>query len=155
QSPRQRNTWIASNAKLNDYAVNFYPGIVDIMPTLAKYLHVGIPDNIGKEVDGIPLIGKVSIAHPSIDIFQNKLDVSWQTLDPEGDVSVYISTTNAYKEGGSDKYFLLTKVPAASRHTTVDISQYPSQFYKVVLVGKYNQVNTWFPTSPAQPSTSQ
>lgn len=144
QSDRERNTWIVSNKKLNEYAANFYPGIVDIMPTLAIHLHLTIPENIDREIDGIPLTGKVSVIHPVVNIFQNRLDLSWQTLDPEGDASVYISTTNAFKDGAADKYTLLTKVPVTSNHVTVDISQYPSAFYKIVLVGKYNQVNRWF-----------
>ncbi|WP_457835956.1 alkaline phosphatase family protein, partial [Staphylococcus aureus] len=32
QSARERNTWIVSNRKLNDYALNHRPSIVDIFP---------------------------------------------------------------------------------------------------------------------------
>lgn len=144
QTDRQRNTWIVSNVKLNEYACNFNPGIVDIMPTIAGFLDVKIQDNIMKEIDGVSLIGKTSVIHPSVSVFQNKLDISWQTIDTEGEVSVWLSTTNSFKTGNSDTYVLLKKLPAIQRHTTIDISKYPSKFYKVVLEGKYNQVNRWF-----------
>lgn len=143
QSDRQRNTWIVSNVKLNEYAYNFNPGIVDIMPTIADFLDVKIQDNILKEVDGVSLIGKISVIHPLVNVFQNKLDISWQTIDPEGEISVWLSTTNSFKTGNTDDYVLLKKLPAIQRHTTIDISKYPSKFYKVVLEGKYNQVNRW------------
>mgnify|MGYP000173785322 CR=1 FL=1 len=54
------------------------------------------------------------------------------------------STKNEFKEGGQDKYILLTEVPVIQKHTVIDISNYPSSFYKVVIEGKYNSVNKWF-----------
>jgi Uncharacterized proteins of the AP superfamily len=143
QSDRQRNTWIVSSTRLNEYAHNFNPGIVDIMPTIARFLNIDIPDNTLNEIDGVPLIGKLSVVHPLTNTFQNKLDISWQTIDPEGEVSIWLSTTNSFKTGGKDKYILLGKARAAQRHTTIDISKYPSPFCKVVLQGKYNRVNRW------------
>jgi hypothetical protein len=144
QSARQRNTWIASNQPLNYYAHNYTPGIVDIMPTLANYLHVTVADSVAKEIDGISLLGKTSVVQPSVNIFQNKVDISWQTIDTTGAVTIYLSTTNNKKLGGSDTYIPLATVPASQRHCTINISQYPSSFYKLVVAGKYNSANTWW-----------
>ncbi|GAO42711.1 alkaline phosphatase family protein [Flavihumibacter petaseus] len=143
QSDRQRSTWIVSNLKLNTYAENFNPGIVDLMPTIAEYLKVKMPESVRREVDGVSLIGKTSLADPVVNLFQRKLDITWKTIIPEGEVQVWISTTNNYKTGGQDKYELVKTVAAAQRHVTLDVSKYPSDFYKVLLVGKYNQVNRW------------
>jgi len=114
------------------------------MPTLASFLKVKIEDKIAKEIDGISLLDTISITHPSINIFQNKLDVSWQTVNKEGNVSIWLSATNAYKNGASDNYVLLKTVAATMQHATIDIKNYPSDFYKVVIQGKYNQTNKWF-----------
>jgi hypothetical protein len=144
QSARQRNTWIASNKPLNTYANNHQPGIVDVMPTLANYLQVTIADSVAKEIDGISLIGKTSVVQPTVNIFQNKADITWQTIDTTGTVTIWLSTTNNKKQGGSDEYIKLTTVPTSQRHSTINISQYTSSFYKIVVEAKYNSVNTWW-----------
>jgi len=144
QSFRQRSTWIVSNKKLNNYANLSYPAIVDIMPSLANFLSVKIPTPFKYEIDGIPLIGQVSVAAPNLNVFQNTMDISWQNYNEEGNVKIWLATTNDFKEGGQDKYILLKEVPVSQKHTVVDISNYPSSFYKVVIEGKYNSVNKWF-----------
>lgn len=144
QSARQRNTWIASNQLLNYYAQNDTPGIVDIMPTLANYMQITVADSVAKEIDGIPLLGKTSVVQPSVNIFQNKADISWQTIDTTGTVTIWLSTTNNKKQGGSDAYVQLATLPVSQRHCTINISQYPSSFYKIVVAGKYSSANTWW-----------
>lgn len=144
QSFRQRSTWMVSNKKFNNYASLSYPGIVDIMPTLANYLSVNIPTQVKNEIDGISLIGKISLAQPEINIYQNKLDVSWQYFNEEGTVKVWICTSNNFSKFSTDEYILLTEVPIKQRHIVIDITQYESSFYKILLEGKYNSVNKWF-----------
>ena len=143
QSFRQRSTWIVSNKKLNNYANLSYPAIVDIMPSLANFLAVNIPTPLKYEIDGIPLIGQVSVAAPNLNVFQNTMDISWQNYNEEGNVKIWLATSNDFKEGGQDKYILLTEVPVSQKHTVIDISNYPLSFYKVVIEGKYNSVNKW------------
>ncbi|MBR2648935.1 MAG: alkaline phosphatase family protein [Sediminibacterium sp.] len=144
QSARERNTWIVSNRKLNDYALNHRPSIVDIFPTLANFLHVSIPDSVATELDGVSLLGKVSVIKPEVNIFRNKADITWQTIDQTGEVTIGISTTNNKKKGGTDNYFWLGSVPASQRFCTLNIDQYPSKFYKIVIKGKYNTINKWY-----------
>jgi predicted AlkP superfamily pyrophosphatase or phosphodiesterase len=147
QSLRQRSTWMVTNLKLNKYANLYYPGIVDIMPTLAKYLNVNIPSNNAKEIDGIFLIGNVSMVDPQINIFQNKLDITWKSLDNEGTAKIWLSTKNEYATSGKEDYVLLAEVPVNQNKIVVDISKYPSTFYKIAVEGKYNTVNKWFSNS--------
>lgn len=144
QSARQRSTWMVSNQKLNQYAQYNYPAIVDIMPTLAAWLKVSIPADISNEIDGISLLGKVSIAQPTVNIFQHKADITWQVLEKEGNVGIWLCTTNKVKEGGKDEYILLRTVPVSAGHCSIDIGKYPSPFYKIVLKATYNTINTWF-----------
>ena len=144
QSFRQRSTWMVSNKKFNNYASLSYPGIVDIMPTLANYLSINIPTQVKNEIDGVSLMGKISLAHPEINIYQNKLDVSWQNYNEEGTVKVWLCTSNNYSKYGTDQYILLTEVPVKQKNTVIDITKYESSFYKILLEGKYNSVNKWF-----------
>jgi len=144
QSLRQRSTWMVTNLKLNAYAKRVNPGIVDIMPTLANYLHINIPTPILNEIDGTSLIGKVSLIEPQINVFQQKLDLTWTSLDASGTLKIWISTNNNYSINGKEAYILLSEVPLNQNRAVFDISKYPSNFYKVVLEGKHNTVNRWF-----------
>ena len=144
QSLRERSTWIVANTKLNNYAATNYPAIVDIMPTLAKHLQIKIIDSIEREIDGISLIGKVSVSQPILNIFQNKADITWQVLDTSGSVKIWLSTTNQFKTVGSENYTLLAELPVSQANCTLDISKYPSNFYKIAIEGKYNTVNKWW-----------
>ncbi len=143
QTSRQRSSWIVSNTRLNEYAFYYNPAIVDIMPTLSRFLQVHIPKEVEREIDGTALIGKVSIAQPAINFFQNKLDISWKCIDTTGSVKIGISTTNNFKTGGADNYILLKEVPARQKFATINIADYPSDFYKVIIEGKYNTQNVW------------
>jgi len=145
QTPRQRNTWIVTNYHdLNNYAQYYHPAIVDIMPTIARFMNINIPAEKMRETDGIPLIGKVSIADLRLNYFQDKLDISWKALNPEGKVKIWISTTNNFKEGKPDNYRLMGEVPVNKEHIVADVSDAKSVFYKVVAEGTYNSVNKWY-----------
>ncbi len=145
QSTRQRSGWILLNQPvLNDYARYYYPSIVDIMPTVARFLQLPLPQATTRESDGIALTGAVSVAQPGVLKIRDRLDVTWKALDPEGTVKVWLASTNRYKEGGEDVYKLIAEVPAAKERLNIDVKDMPSDFYKVVLEGKHNTVNRWW-----------
>jgi len=144
QSSRQRGTWIVSSTTLNAYAKDQYPGIVDILPSISNYMHIDLKKNIARELDGVSLIGDVSVYHPTINIFQNKLDIQWKVGDPRGDLNIYLTTTNNYQNGGNDEYVLLESCKVAQRKITIDISKYPSEKYKILLEAPLNITNRWF-----------
>jgi len=144
QSDRQRNTWIVSNIPSNNYAHYYQPGIVDIMPSIARFLNISLPMETAREIDGIPLIGKVSVTKPVLNYFQNKIDISWNALDTAGNVKIWVSSSNQFSTGGQDEYRLMTELPCKTKHATIDVSAMPSDFYKVVLEAKYNTSNAWW-----------
>ncbi|WP_158795327.1 alkaline phosphatase family protein [Pedobacter sp. L105] len=144
QSVRQRSTWMVTNAaKLNTYEQYYYPGIVDIMPTIAHFMHIDIPVNRQREIDGISMMGPLSVAEPHANYVQGMIDVSWKAMDKEGRVKIYVASTNMIKEGKPDHYQLLAEVPAGAEHALVSVKDMPSAFYKVSIEGKYNMVNKW------------
>lgn len=144
QSDRERSTWIVSNAKgLNNYYKTGNPGIVDIMPTLAAFLKVTIPRENLMEVDGIPLTGNISAIKPGAVLENGKLVISWQALDKKGDAKIWVTDTNQFKEGGRDTYTLKTTVPVAQEKVTIDVSDNPRKFYKIVIETRGNFLNRW------------
>jgi hypothetical protein len=134
---------VTSYKPANDYLRYYEPGIVDIMPTITRYLNITIPVDNAREVDGIPMIGKVAIANGTANFIQGNIDVKWNALQDTGKVKVWVTTTNNFKTGGSDEYHLLAEVPVADRQVLVDVQQWPSTFYKIVLETAANTLNTW------------
>jgi hypothetical protein len=143
QSDRERGTWIVTNAK--DLNANFKanPGIVDIMPAVARHMDIHIPKEQAFEVDGISFTGAISISNPVIKKEQGKLLISWKANDKEGAVKIWLTTTNNFGKGSKDLYHLAGEVPLPNEKAEIDISKYPSGFFKVVLEAKYNSVNRW------------
>jgi len=144
QSERQRSTWMVTNyPSLNTYANYYEPGIVDIMPTVARYMDITVPKQVMQEVDGTPLIGPVSIANAKVNYIQGHIDVSWKSLEKQGNIKFWVTTTNNFKSGGKDEYQLLTEVPVSQGHVLLDVEKYPSSFYKIVMEAPDNTLNKW------------
>ena len=144
QSPRQRGTWMVSNKLLqNTYARYFEPAIVDILPTIAQHLNIAVNKNQLFEMDGISLIGDVSVAALKANYFQQQINVSWKNLQPVGMVKIWLATTNNYKTGQADSFRLISEVPNAQQHFLIDVNKVPSSFYKVVIEAKQNSINRW------------
>ncbi|TCD25581.1 alkaline phosphatase family protein [Pedobacter psychrodurus] len=144
QSDRQRSTWMVSNYKnLNTYAQYFDLGVVDIMPSIARYLHVKLPENVAQEIDGTAFIGPVSISGLKANYVQNHLDISWKALEKKGKVKIWLATSNNFKTGEKDNYHLLAEVDASQQHYFADLKDYPSTFYKLLLEAPDNMLNKW------------
>ena len=144
QTDRERNTWIVTNAKdLNAYAA-MNPGIVDIAPTILKFLKVPVPREQANEMDGVSLTGDLSIVNPIATAEDKKLTVRWKAMNPSGKVKIRICATNRFRTSGTDSYLLIGEVPVGDQLFEIDLSKLPSSdFYKIVLEGPLNTVNRW------------
>ncbi|SHF29204.1 alkaline phosphatase family protein [Flavisolibacter ginsengisoli] len=144
QSPRERTTWIVTNAKgLNKRFTKEQPAIVDIMPSLARFLQINIPHEQLMEVDGIPLTGKISATNARAILIKDKIRVSWKAIDRRGKAKIWLATTNSFKTGGRDKYQLVATIPVGAQKAIVDVKNTPSSFYKIVIEMPFNMLNRW------------
>lgn len=143
QSDRERGTWMVTNSRNLNKNFTSNPGIVDIMPTIARHLTVTFPKEQAFEVDGVPLTGKLSIQTMDVKKSGNEIMVNWKAGEPEGKVKLWLSTTNNFEKGGQDNYFLMDEVAVTAGKATVDVAKLPGGFYKIVLEGKYNSANRW------------
>jgi len=144
QSDRERNTWIVTNAKgLNGYFKTGNPGIVDIMPSIAKHLNITIPRERLMEVDGIPLTGNISANSANATLHDGKIHVKWKAVAKEGNAKIWLATTNQFKKGGEDEYKLAATVPLAKQEADIDIKNNSSFFYKIVIEAPGNMINYW------------
>lgn len=144
QTHRERTTWIATNAKgLNARFLKQQPGIVDIMPTLASFLNVKIPRPQLMEIDGVSLTGKLSATNARAAISNDIINVKWDVINKAGKARVWLATTNHFKTGKKDNYRLIKEVPVGDAGTGINVKQFSSQFYKVVIEFPYNFLNRW------------
>jgi arylsulfatase A-like enzyme len=108
QSDRERSTWIVTNAKdLNGYFVQGRPGIVDIMPTMLRKLDLHPNKERLWELDGVPLTGKISVAHTKAILKENKLEVTWEAFGPSENLEIWVATTKNFSTGVKYKYIRL------------------------------------------------
>jgi predicted AlkP superfamily pyrophosphatase or phosphodiesterase len=144
QSDRERSTWIVTNYPiLNAYSFHREPGIVDIMPTLARHLNIRMPTAVSREVDGVPLIGEVSLARPAVQVLGDTLAITWRAFQSTGKVKIWLTTSNAFAAGGKDVYRLVAEVPLADEHAVAVVKRASSEPCKIVLEGPVNTVNAW------------
>lgn len=144
QSERERTTWITTNAKdLNSYFKTGNPGVVDIMPTLARFLNVGIPTSQLREIDGVSLTGPLSATHPGATREGDRLRITWKAHARKGKARIWLTETNHFREGGKDEYKLVKTVPVSRQETVVELGDRPSPFYKIVIEMPDNSLNRW------------
>jgi len=151
QTERERTTWITTNAEdLNGYFLDYQPAIVDIMPTLADFLNVEIPRKQAWEIDGVSLIGPVSVINPEVQLKGKKIAVSWEALQTEGEVKIWVSTTNRFHTSElADEYILVGKADIGEERYEFKPDE-PSSLYKIVVEGPQNSVNQWVTTDFVQ-----
>lgn len=144
QSDREKLGWIVTNAKgLNQQFKQGSASQADIMPSLARYLDIHIPDSVANEVDGVPLIGPISLSQPRTQTDGDQLTISWTAWERRGTVKIYVANSNNKKTGGSDSYRLLRKQKIKKEQVIIPLSELPGPFYKFVIEGKHNRVNRW------------
>lgn len=144
QSDRERLTWIVTDANdLNDYFKSETPGIIDILPTMLRSLEISPERNRRFEIDGAPITGPLSVSSLKAKIQGKNLYLNWKTYNQDKRLKIYLSTGNGFKNGIYDHYILVKKVKGNSHSTKIDVSKYPSDYYKIVIEGKHNSSNTW------------
>jgi hypothetical protein len=143
QSDRERGTWIVTNARNLNSGFKENPGIVDIMPVIARHMGVSIPKEQAFEIDGVPFTGKISLSHLKLLKTAGQIKASWKSHDKSGSVKIWLTTANHFQKGGRDLYHLIDEVPVSSEKVEIDISKYPAGFFKIVLEGQFNAVNHW------------
>ena len=154
QSARERTTWLVMSTKdVNAHARRGPVAIVDLLPTIARFLQLPLPAAARRELDGVPLLGPVSVAEPRVALAGDSLRIGWTALGaPAEQVRVWATATDRFKTGGVDDYTLLGTVPLGRQRLAVSRAACPAAFYKIVLEGAHNTANGWLvPAGPPAP----
>lgn len=141
QSDAERTTWIIANKKkTNAYYKTNTPAIVDLLPTMARFQKINIPAENEFELDGVPIMGPVSISNPTLTSAADSIVLKWKSYERKGKIKIWVSYTNDFAKGGKDQYELLQEVSNSSERVTLPIASGKS-FAKYVLQGNHNSVN--------------
>ena len=144
QSDREKLGWIATNAK--NLNAEFKAGTAsqaDIMPAIARFMHMVVPKENAMEIDGTSFIGNISAIEPNAKPENGKIVVTWKAVTAKGNAKIWLSTTNNFKTGGKDDYKMVAEVPVSQQQVSVDVSKMPSQMYKIVIEAPDNILNRW------------
>jgi predicted AlkP superfamily pyrophosphatase or phosphodiesterase len=148
QTERERTVWFATNAdSLNEYFQKSKPQLVDLYPTVAHHLGITIPDDVERELDGVPFEGPISLSNLSASINENQeLNLEWESWEDNGEVEIKLATTNQYSSGGTDEYFSVCKAELSSGQTQIDLTQVLDTIpdtLKVIVEGPKNHHTAW------------
>lgn len=144
QSPRERLTWIYTNADSLNERFKQTPAVVDIMPSICNHMKISIPDDVMREVDGVPFIGPVDFSNLDVETRDGKIMLRWKSLskDHDAEAEVFVALTNRFKEGGKDTYSKVGAVRIADEGFSFD-SPTGTNFLKVLVKGPHHTLNAW------------
>ena len=117
--------------------------IVDIMPTIVRFMNITVPKEQLMEIDGVPFNGNLSAILPKAQYQNGKIQIQWQAVDKKGKMKIWLSTANQFKLGGRDVYESMQEMPIGNQQATIGVSNKPSAFYKIILEAPYNLLNQW------------
>ncbi len=141
QSDRERNAWIVTNVKpLNKQFSQ--PAVVDIAPSILRFMNIATPSAVQEEMDGVPFIGKVSVANLAATRNGKNAMLTWTPVDTEGKVEVWMTTTNNFETGGNDKYIAVGTTQTRDGRFTFELPE-KTEYCKVLVKGRYNMMNVW------------
>lgn len=144
QSDREKLAWIVTNASgLNSHFREGRASQADIMPSIARFLEISIPESVKREIDGTALIGKISISDARAVVAGDQVLISWTPRYRKGKVKVFVSNTNQYKSGSVDDYRLLRTVKVKDGQIRIPLSEVGGDFSKFVLEAPHNSLNRW------------
>lgn len=145
QLNRERSVWISTNIRqLNRHFTHASLSLVDIQPTLSRFMGFEVPQEVAFERDGISFFGPTDIYDLASHPYDHTVVLSWKSEKTSADATIYMATTNRFASGGTDEWKVVGKVKARSGRYVVDLSQYPpSKFYKFAVATPCNVLTRW------------
>jgi predicted AlkP superfamily pyrophosphatase or phosphodiesterase len=143
QTPRERTTWIVTNAdKLNAHFKDA-PATTDIMPSILRFMEITIPEPVADELDGTPFLGPVSISNLEATRKGSSIEITWKPLDEKGDVSVQYALTNNFSTGEKDRYIFAGKAAVSKGAFKIKDIPQNSEVVKILVKAPLNTMNVW------------
>jgi len=148
QSERERVTWLATNQPVNERLTGGTCAATDINPTICKFMGFEVPRERRWEWDGVSFYGDTDIIEMEVAPYDSTAILTWECLNADAEVTVWGSSTNNFKTGGSEDWVELGSVPASARMFVADLAKLPaSSFYKFVLDTPDGSLCRWYDTA--------
>lgn len=113
QNDRERSIWFSMNQQPNTYFTKGHPQMVDILPTICRFMNFSTPKEVNYELEGMPLIGKINFSDLVLNQNENNIELTWKAYD-KTPLDVYVATTNEFKNGKSDVWQKVGSISASA-----------------------------------------
>lgn len=142
QSDRERLTWIVTNAAQRNGRFEQNPGVVDIFSTICYHLRLQIPEDVHREVDGVPFIGPIDVSDLKAQKDGDKVLLTWRNMSENGGTGeIYVTDTNNFKNGGKDEYKKVGEAPLSQESFELVLEK--GNFHKILLKTPRQFANVW------------
>ncbi len=154
QSLRERTNWLVTNVQgLNAQFKEKRTAMVDIYPSLLRFMEIPIPERVDRELDGTPFLGPLSVQNLQATLDRGQLSLSWTVAIDKNENEkgrLLAGFTNDHATGGSDSYAVLAEeVDLRQGRLQVQLSEVQlkryqkGKFLKLVLEAPKNRLNYW------------
>jgi hypothetical protein len=144
QSDAEREIWMVSNAQnLNERFHSGKAAMVDILLSFLRFFNLVVPEERENELDGVSLIGSISIADAAIIRKGRNRILTWNSVDKSGKVKISWSPTDNFSKGGNDMYMPLEEVESVSGQFEIPRWISKKKFFKILIEGEKNALNVW------------
>ena len=154
QSYSERSCWISTNVKANERLTGGSGAIIDINPSICRFMDFKVPQDVLWEQDGVSFYGDIDIMNMEVEPYGRSVCLTWECLDPSSVATVWAAASNEFNKGGRDEWVKVGEVPAGDCRYIVDLSILPeSDFYKFVLETPSGTLNRWHTNVPEEYKT--
>ena len=154
QSYSERSCWISTNVKANERLTGGSGAIIDINPSICRFMGFEVPQDVLWEQDGVSFYGDVDIMNMEVEPYGSSVILTWECLNSSAVVNVWAASANEFNKGGKDEWVKVGEVSAGDSRFVVDITNLPkSDFYKFVLETPRGTLNRWHTNVPSEYKT--
>ena len=151
QSYSERSCWISTNVKANERLTGGSGAIIDINPSICRFMGFEVPQDVLWEQDGVSFYGDVDIMNMEVEPYGSSVILTWECLNSSAVVNVWAASANEFNKGGKDEWVKVGEVSAGDSRFVVDITNLPkSDFYKFVLETPRGTLNRWHTNVPSE-----
>ncbi len=145
QSYSERSCWVSTNVKANERLTSGAGAIIDINPSICRFMDFKVPEHVLWEQDGVSFFGDIDVMNMDVEPYDRSVKLTWECLNPSAKATVRAAASNEFNKGGRDEWIEIGEVAAADCSYIVDLTTLPkSDFYKFVIQTPNGTLNRWY-----------
>jgi hypothetical protein len=117
---------------------------VDILPTIVRFMDVDVPNAVLRELDGVSMIGELSIGQVKVEIQKEEVVLTWLPMESTGNVSISYAKTDQFGQDGIvDNYLKIVDTELALAEFRIPSKDLPTGKLKFWIQGAKNGLGVW------------